>query len=49
MSNKENQDKSSGIGMENSRRRLDLIYKDQYSLDLKEQAESYYVKLTIPL
>ncbi len=49
ISNRENQDKSSGIGMENSRRRLDLIYKDKYTLDIKELADVYYVKLTIPL
>lgn len=43
------EDESRGIGIENSRKRLDLIYGKDYSLDIKDLAESYEVKLSIPL
>ncbi len=40
---------SSGIGMENSKKRLDLIYDKDYHLDITENAKIYNIKLTIPL
>lgn len=40
---------STGIGLENTRRRLDLLYPDQYDWQLRNDGETYTVKLTIPL
>jgi two-component system, LytTR family, sensor kinase len=40
---------STGIGLENTRRRLDLLYPDQYKWQLLNDGETYTVKLTIPL
>ncbi len=38
-----------GIGIENSRKRLDLIYGNGYSLDINETDEQFDLKLTINL
>lgn len=43
------QHQSGGVGLQNARRRLELIYGTRYSLDIKEDAESYNVSLQIPL
>jgi len=40
---------SSGVGLENSRRRLNLLYKDHYKLVITETEESYQVLLEIEL
>jgi len=40
---------SSGVGLENAKRRLDLLYKDRYSLNITETPESYQVLLEIEL
>ena len=40
---------SSGIGLENVRKRLDLLYKDEYLLEINEEANIHYVSLKIPL
>lgn len=40
---------SSGIGLENVRKRLDLIYKDEYLLEINEKDNIYKVALSIPL
>lgn len=41
--------KTSGIGLENVRKRLDLLYgKEGYSLDISEEPQTYTVKLVIP-
>lgn len=37
-----------GVGLENVRRRLDLIYGDTYFLDLDDREEEYIVTLKIP-
>ena len=37
-----------GIGLENVRKRLDLIYGDDYDLQIEEQTEKYCVTLKIP-
>ena len=37
------------IGMNNSKKRLDLIYKDNYLLDIKDSDDTYEVFLKIPL
>lgn len=38
-----------GIGLKNTIRRLKLLYKDKYQLDLKEENNKYLVTLTLPL
>jgi two-component system, LytTR family, sensor kinase len=45
----ENAPKSGGIGLVNVRRRLDLLYKNQYELLIKDKKEAYLVHLTIQL
>ncbi len=40
---------ASGIGVENSRKRLDLIYGDRYSLDIQSNENEHMVRLKIPL
>lgn len=37
---------NSGIGLENLKKRLELIYKDNFSLEITEK-ETYHIKLTI--
>lgn len=48
-SRKSPENRSSGIGLSNVRRRLDLIFKDMYLLDNKEIDNEYFVTLTIPI
>lgn len=38
-----------GIGLENVRKRLQLIYEQQYTLDIQQRANEYQVLLLIPL
>ena len=38
-----------GIGLENVRKRLQLIYDQHYTLDIQERANEYQVLLLIPL
>jgi two-component system, LytTR family, sensor kinase len=40
---------STGIGVENARRRLDYLYENQYELEIKQDEEYYRVSLTLPL
>jgi len=40
---------STGIGLENVRKRLDLIYRDSYTLDIGSADNLYEVTLTIPV
>ncbi len=40
---------SGGIGLQNSRRRLDLLYKNNYYLIINETDNTFSVKLKIPL
>lgn len=40
---------SSGIGIANVVRRLELLYPDRHELSIKEEAEAYSVTLNIPL
>lgn len=44
-----NTDKSKGIGLENVKRRLDLIYPDKYKLNIKSTTNKYYVELKLDL
>lgn len=39
----------SGIGIENTRKRLDLIYRDKYIFDIEDREDLFVVTLTIPL
>jgi sensor histidine kinase YesM len=47
--NYQNKSKSSGIGIENVRRRLDLLYPEKYSLEIKDEQEVFIVNLKIEL
>lgn len=38
-----------GVGLQNARRRLELIYGDDYTLDINDKEDKYEVKLEIPL
>ena len=38
-----------GIGLKNSKQRLDLLFKDSYDLSIQETKETYTVKLKIPI
>lgn len=42
-------DNDSGIGLENARKRLDLLYAQNYQLDIKEEHHLFTVNLSIPL
>lgn len=42
-------DKSGGIGLNNLRKRLDILYDKQYRLDISENDEQYSVTLSIPI
>ncbi|MEO6347321.1 MAG: histidine kinase, partial [Aquaticitalea sp.] len=44
--NTDNKD-SSGIGLENIKRRLELIYKNEYDLDIKIENEKFVVHLSL--
>lgn len=46
---KESTEKHGGVGLENTRKRLDLIYGDDYKLDIEDGEETYSVRLEIPL
>lgn len=45
---KPNQEKG-GVGLENVRKRLDLLYDKRYSLYIKDEADIYTVELKLPL
>jgi len=42
-------EQASGVGLENIKTRLDLIYKNNYMLDIYDQADVYSVELKIPI
>ena len=44
-----NQTETTGIGLENVRKRLDLIYRDNYTLDIQLPDNYYLVNLKIPI
>jgi sensor histidine kinase YesM len=37
-----------GIGLENIRKRLDLLYRDKYLLDISQTGEQFCVRLVVP-
>lgn len=41
--------KQHGLGIVNSRKRLDMIYGDRYSLEISDKEQIYYVNLKIPI
>ena len=43
------EDKHGGVGLQNVKQRLDLIYGNSYSLDISDQSDTYTVILKIPL
>lgn len=46
---KKDTDLASGIGIENTRKRLDLLYKNEYELSISDTKEKYIANLNIPL
>ena len=40
---------ASGIGIENTKKRLALLYKDSFEFDILKNKENYRVNLNIPL
>lgn len=46
---KESTDEHGGVGLENTRKRLDLIYGDNYKLDIDDGEDTYSVSLDVPL
>lgn len=46
---KHDENMKGGVGLSNVRRRLDLLFPDDYTLDIKETEDIYTVKLEIPL
>ena len=47
--NKMQSDKNKGIGLENTKKRLDLLFAENYSLDINNNDNSFTVKLEIPI
>ena len=45
--NEENKDRVGGIGLNNIKRRLELIYHDKHKLDISEKEDLYSIKLEI--
>ena len=46
---KESTEEHGGVGLENTRKRLNLIYGDDYSLNIDDGEKAYSVELDIPL
>ena len=44
-----NKDEAGGIGLNNVKRRLNLLYPGKYNLDIKNEAETYTVELSLIL
>jgi two-component sensor histidine kinase len=44
-----NRDASGGIGLNNVKRRLDLLYPGKYNLDIKDETDTYTVELSLVL
>ncbi|NEU08916.1 hypothetical protein GZH53_11390 [Flavihumibacter sp. R14] len=40
---------ASGIGLKNVRKRLELLYHDDYHLEIKNEVHSFHVELSVPL
>lgn len=46
---KQEMPRQGGVGLANVKRRLDLIYGDRYSLEIKDSDEVYHVMLRLPI
>ena len=46
---KESTEEHGGVGLANTRKRLDLIYGNDYTLDINDREDTYFVRLDIPL
>ena len=46
---KESTEEHGGVGLTNTRKRLDLIYGNDYTLDINDREDTYFVRLDIPL
>lgn len=46
---KESTEEHGGVGLENTRKRLNLIYGDDYTLNIEDTEDAYNVELDIPL
>lgn len=46
---KESTEEHDGVGLANTRKRLDLIYGNDYTLDINDREDTYFVRLDIPL
>lgn len=46
---KDKKEESSGIGLKNIKKRLDLIYENSYKLNIQEKAKEFIVELIIPV
>ncbi|WP_428328640.1 sensor histidine kinase [Mucilaginibacter sp.] len=44
-----NRDPAGGIGLNNVKRRLDLLYPHKYNLDIRDEADTYTVELSLVL
>jgi len=44
-----NRDASGGIGLNNVKRRLNLLYPNKYNLDIRDEADTYTVELSLVL
>ncbi|WP_448635326.1 GHKL domain-containing protein [Pedobacter panaciterrae] len=42
-------DSVSGLGLDNIRKRLDILYANDYSLTIKDSETTYYTKLVIKI
>lgn len=47
--NNNSEKRNSGIGLQNVQRRLQLIYQDNYQLDINKESEKYNIKLNLNL
>ena len=49
ISSKQKDDKNSGIGLENTRKRLELLYPDNHTLSIEEKLDYFIVNLSLNL
>jgi Histidine kinase/GHKL domain len=42
-------DESNGFGLANVKKRLDLLYGSEHTLEIKDEADKFFVKLTFPI
>jgi sensor histidine kinase YesM len=40
---------NTGIGINNTKRRLDLFYEDRYSLEIQDKSNEFIVHLKVPV